>query len=131
VVLREARIGADVLLGEKSPTSAADLFSSQSFAGLLRAARAVYDVIIIDTPPVLVVPDARIIGQSADAILFAVKWDSTTKSQVEEALHMFETVNLKVAGLVLGQINPRGMKRYGHAGDYGAYSDYGQTYYAS
>ena len=41
----------------------------------------------------------------------------------------FETVNLKVTGLVLGQIDAKGMKRYGYGGEYGAYGAYGAKYY--
>lgn len=122
-------LGADVLIGEKSSTNAADIFSSNKFAEFLDNARKTYDAIIIDTPPVLVVPDARVIGQSVDAILYTVKWDSTTRTQVREGLRMFETVNLKVTGLVLGQIDAKGMKRYGYGGEYGAYGAYGAKYY--
>ena len=85
--------------------------------------------VAVDTPPVLVVPDARVIGQSVDAILYTVKWDHTTRTQVREGLRMFETVNLKVTGLVLAQIDAKGMKRYGYGGEYGAYSAYGAKYY--
>lgn len=122
-------LGADVLIGEATTTNATDLFSSKKFAEFLDKARESYDAIIIDTPPVLVVPDARVIGQSVDAILYTVKWDSTTRTQVREGLRMFETVNLKVTGLVLGQIDSKGMKRYGYGGEYGAYGAYGAKYY--
>lgn len=120
---------ADILIGEASSTNAADVFSSKKFAKFLDDARETYDAIIIDTPPVLVVPDARVIGQSVDAILYTVKWDSTTRTQVREGLRMFETVNLKVTGLVLGQIDAKGMKKYGYGGEYGAYGAYGAKYY--
>lgn len=122
-------LGADVLIGEQSSTNAADVFSSNKFSEFLDKAREEYDAIIIDTPPVLVVPDARVIGQSVDAILYTVKWDQTTRTQVREGLRMFETVNLKVTGLVLGQIDAKGMKRYGYGGEYGAYGAYGAKYY--
>ena len=88
-----------------------------------------FDYIIIDTPPVLVVPDARIIAKHADAVLFGVKWDATSKTQVQDALRMFESVGQKVSGLVLGQISPDGMKRYGYGGRYGSYAAYGAKYY--
>lgn len=129
VIVHEPRLGADVLMGEKTPVNAADLFASEKFHTLLETARETYDYIIIDTPPVLVVPDARVIGQSADAIVFNVRWDSTTHAQVAEALRQFETVNVPVTGLVLSQIDPAGMKRYGYGGRYGAYSRYGARYY--
>jgi len=130
VVIADPRIGADVLIGEESRTNAADVFSSARFADFLREMREIYDVIIIDTPPVLVVPDARVIAQSADAVLFTVKWDSTARPQVDEALRLFETVGQRVSGLVLNQISPRGMRRYGYGGKYGAYSAHGRKYYA-
>lgn len=118
---------ADVIIGEKSSTNAADIFSSEAFASFLKTLRKTYDYIIIDTPPVLVVPDARVIGQSVDAILFTVKWDDTSPRQVQEALRSFEHVGISVTGLVLGQINIKGMKHYGYGKGYGGYGKYYDT----
>ncbi|GGH51823.1 polysaccharide biosynthesis tyrosine autokinase [Frigidibacter albus] len=128
VINHDERIG-DVLIGEATKANAADVFSSDSFASFVTDMRAIYDFIIIDTPPVLVVPDVRIIGQHADAIIFVVKWDSTSKSQVSEALRLFETASLRVSGLVLTQIDAAGMRRYGYGDNYGAYASYGKKYY--
>ena len=129
IVTHDDRIGADVLMGEKSSVNAADVFSSDKFRDFLKAVRGAYDYIVIDTPPVLVVPDARVIGQSVDAIIYSVTWDDSSKSQVSEGLRQFSSVNLRVTGLVLAQIDPKGMKRYGYGGKYGAYSRYGRGYY--
>ena len=129
VVFHDNRLDADVLMGEKSRANAADLFSSERFREFLTRAREAYDFVIIDTPPVLVVPDSRVIGQQADAILFTVAWDRTHRSQVTAALREFESVNLRVAGIALAQIDPKGMRRYGYGGKYGAYSGYGKGYY--
>ena len=125
--LRDETIGADLLVGSKLRINAADLFSSRKFRDFIAAARARYDHVLIDTPPVLVVPDARVIGQEADAIVFAAKWDSTSRTQIRQALEMFRTVGLDVTGLVLTQIDARQMKRYGYGGQYGY--DAGQSNY--
>ncbi len=122
-------VGTDILLGEKFEANVADLFSSERFAQLISEARAKYDVIVIDTPPVLVVPEARTIAGQADALLFAVHWDSTDQSQVAEGLRMLESVDQRPTGLVLNQIDMKGMTRYGYGGQYGAYAQYGQHYY--
>ena len=124
-------VGTDVLVGDKIQANVADLFESERFAELMEVARSKYDVILIDTPPVLVVPDARSIAQHVDALLFAVRWDSTSQEQVIEGLRMLESVNIRPTGVVLSQIDMKGMKRYGYGGQYGAYSQYGRKYYVN
>ena len=123
----------DVLLGDKGQANPADLLSSNKFAALLQEARETYDQIVIDTPPVLVVPDARIVAQLADVVLFVVRWDKTLKAQVMAGLHEFDGVNRGVDGLVLNQINQRKMRSYGRTygsyGAYGGYGAYGSKYY--
>lgn len=115
---RDAKTNLDVLQGEQSSVNAADLYASQKFRTLVEMARAKYDYVIIDTPPALMVPDARIVARVADAVVFTVKWDDTPKSQVRRALRLFQSVGLKVDGIVLSQINPKRMRAYGY-GDYG------------
>lgn len=129
VIVKDNLLGVDVLMGEPSDTNAADVFSSDSFARLLSSVREMYDVIIIDTPPVLLVPDARVIAQHADAILFVVRWNWTTVGQVRDGLRMFESVNRKVSGLVLSQINTRQVRKYGDSDTYGLYAPYARSYY--
>ena len=131
VVQRIERIGVDVLVGGKSATNAADLFSSARFASLIEGLRHRYDIVIIDMPPVLLVPDTRIVAQRADAVLFAVKWDHTSRAQLAEAIRQFDIAGTQIAGLVLTQIDPKGMKKYGYGGKYGAYGAYQSKYYAS
>ncbi|MBT9386735.1 polysaccharide biosynthesis tyrosine autokinase [Pseudooceanicola sp. CBS1P-1] len=129
-VFRDETINADILIGEESSSNAADVFSSARFTALIEEARKLYDFIVIDTPPVMVVPDARVIAQNVDAVIFVVKWDSTHRPQVVDAINQFETVNRPVAGVVLNQINTRKMMSYGYGG-YGAYGGYGYHKQAS
>ena len=121
--MRPEGMNVDILIGEQSTVNAADIFASIKFADFIKKLRTKYDYIIIDTAPVLAVPDARIIGQHADAILYTVLWDSTTKPQVKQGLAMLTSVGLRVSGLVLSNIDSKKMKRYG-ADQYGyAYAD--------
>lgn len=122
VVHSSEKYGLDILPGETSSTNAADLYSSKRFRTVLEGLKEKYDLIVIDTPPVLAVPDARIISQNVDAIVYSVKWDDTPKAQVRRGLRQFESVGVRVSGLVLSQIDPKGMKGYG-------YSSYGSSEY--
>ncbi len=128
--LKQSDLGVDLLVAAKANVNAADVFTSEKFSALISFLRDHYDFVIIDTPPVLAVPDARVIGQHVDAILYTVKWDVTTKTQVRQGLEMFSTVGLKVTGLILNAIDSRQMKRYGYGGQYG-YDSHGSGYYDS
>ncbi|WP_165354606.1 Wzz/FepE/Etk N-terminal domain-containing protein [Tropicimonas sp. IMCC6043] len=127
-VIRDDRLDFDILGGESSRVSAADLFASKHFAAVMKDLRAHYDHIVIDSPPVLVVPDARSIARHADALVFCVKWNATTARQVEQGLAAFETVDLKVTGLVLTHVSQRKMRQYGYGRYYGGYG-YSAKYY--
>lgn len=131
-LIQHPDLGLSLLMGEKTRINAADLFMSDAWKDFLAQMRKRFDYILIDTPPVLVVPDARIIAQSVDAVIFSVKWNATSQTQVHEALQLFDSVNQRVTGLVMGQIDQAEMKRYGYGGkygSYGAYSGYGAKYY--
>ncbi len=119
----------DVLIGEKSKVNAADLYSSEAFKRFIAKAREAYDMIIIDTPPVLLVPDARVIGTAADAILYVVHWNKTAKRSVRDGIASFESIGLKVTGTVLGQMNLRQMQAYGYGEKYGYTSKGAKNYY--
>ena len=121
VVHHDETLGADIIFGKKTSVNAADIFSSEKFRLFLEELRQRYDYIVLDTPPVMAVPDARIIGQYCDAILYSVKWDSTSKYIVSGGLQQMNSAGLKPTGLILSQIDNRRMKGYGY-GDYAAYT---------
>jgi len=116
------QLGIDVLMAEGAKINAADFFTSGNFQSFLDVARKSYDFIVIDTPPVLAVPDARVMGPLMDVVLYVVHWDSTTQRQVRQGLHAFATVNVPVTGLILSQIDQRRQKSYGYGDGYGTYA---------
>jgi len=86
--------------------------------------------VIIDTPPLLVVPDARVISQHTDAILFSVLWNKTTADHIRDAIQQITSTGLRPSGFVLGNIDPRGIRKYGYANRYIAYNKaYAKAYY--
>ena len=122
-------LGFDLMTGVQMKANPADFLSSQEFKDLIAEARSNYDHVIIDAPPVLPVTDARIIGQQADAILFAVAWDATRTVVVEAGLGEITNSGLKLTGLILTKIDGKKAKSYGGATRYSSYyGEYSKSY---
>ena len=130
VSLYVEELGFDILTATRSDKNAADLFASERFSKLLAEFREHYDYIIIDSPPVLAVPDARLISAISDANIYVVKWNETTRAQVDQGLDMLSSIGINTIGLVLNQVDPHKTKTYGYTGSYG-YGVYGSEYYES
>jgi capsular exopolysaccharide synthesis family protein len=124
-------MGIDILIGEKTSANAADIFSSQKFEDLISMLRKSYDYIVVDTPPVLAVPDARVVAQHADAVVYSVRWDKTERNELKTGLAMFDSVGMPVSGLVMTMLDTKQMKRYGYAGSYGYHYGSGASGYTS
>ncbi len=110
----EESSGMHVLAGEKTSVNAADVFASQRFGEFVRELRQHYDYIFIDTPPVLAVPDARVIAQHVDELVYVVRWNRTLRETVSQGLRTFRQVNAKITGLALTQVDMKDMARYGY-----------------
>ncbi len=123
--IRQDAPGLCVLPADSTASNAADLLASPRFDRLVGLLRGRFDCIVIDTPPVLAVPDARLIGRTADSILFAVAWDRTTREDLRAGLHALHTVRLAPGGLVLTRIDRRALARYGSASGFGSYAAHG------
>lgn len=74
---------------------------------LMREARGEYDLIVVDSPPIMRVPDAMLLARSVDVVMMMVRWRQTRKRVVQEAIRRLYIQPEKVAGIVLTQVDPR------------------------
>lgn len=115
-IWHEEKTGIDVIFGGHSRSkNAGDIFASAEFAQLIEETRDHYDMIILDCPPVLPVPDARLIAKISDYVLYAVRSGVTPASTIAAGLRQFETIGVKVDALNLTQMN----KSEAYYGNYG------------
>ena len=89
---------------------------------LIEQLREYFDYIVVDTPPVGPVIDARVAMQLADKVVYVVRWQSTTREVVAQTLETLDAER-KLAGVVLSLVDEAKTPRYGH------YSYYSGAYY--
>jgi len=127
----EPETGLHILMSQPAERginiNAADILASHRFHDLIARLAQAYDLVILDTPPTLVVTDARIVSSMADSVVFVVRWDSTPKSAVVEGLRELTSVKAKIAGLTLTIVNEAKATKYAYDGysyHKGRYRDY-------
>ncbi|AHD11441.1 putative exopolysaccharide biosynthesis transport protein (plasmid) [Phaeobacter gallaeciensis] len=104
---------ADILPAGSVSGSAADLLSQGGLTELLSVARSHWDIIIFDTPPISVVPDARIIGQHADLLILLAQWNTTRQAVFIDALRALEQGGRSPNGIVLTKVKAAAKPLYG------------------
>jgi len=87
-----------------------------------------YDLVILDTPPTLVVTDARIVSRIADAVVYAVRWDSTPRGAVIEGLKELKSIDAPITGIVVTMVNENRASKYTYDG-YSYYRGQYRGYY--
>ncbi len=94
-----------LVTGIHSPTPA-ELLSSEGMKSFLALARQRYDYVIIDTPPVLPVTDARTLGMLADATFFVYRAGKTARRALTRAKEELDLAGVKIKGIILNQATP-------------------------
>jgi len=92
---------------------------------LLRKLRAEFETILIDTPPMLHIPDARVLGRMVDQVILVVRSGKTTRDAATAAYQRFSEDGTRVLGTILNHWNPK----HSANGYYGYYSSYYKGYY--
>ena len=97
---------------------------STSLFKLIKEWQESFDIILIDTPPILGISDAKLIASKTDGVLLVVRLEQTIKDSIRLALHELNLGNLNLLGLVAN-----GAKRYGSGYYYNNYY-YRNRYYS-
>lgn len=93
-----------VLASGQVPPNPSELLGSSSMANLLEVLAAEYDVVLIDTPPLLPVTDAAILARLTGGALVVVGADTLTRQQLGESMGSLQTVGARTLGIVLNRL---------------------------
>ena len=130
-IRKDSATGLDVLCVTETAASPPDLLSSQHMREMVAELRERYDLVILDSPPVSPVSDAKILGQIVDTTVFVIHWDETPRELASRAVRELRLSGIPIAGAAFAQVNLKKQAR-SYYGGYGMqyYRKYA-TYYSS
>lgn len=115
--------GLSVLPSGSIPPNPSELLGSQNMINLLTILRARFDMIVMDTPPLLPVTDAAVTAVQTDGAVIVVRYGKTTRNQVNTALQSLRSVDARVLGVVLNMVPTKGTDSAVSYDGYGYYED--------
>lgn len=113
----------DFIARGQIPPNPAELLMHKRFEELMTWAMENYDLIIIDTPPILAVTDAAVIGRYAGTSLLVARFEENTPKEIYFAVKRFEQNGVTVKGCILNGVVKKASSYYGYG-----YNSYGYTY---
>jgi succinoglycan biosynthesis transport protein ExoP len=122
-VIQETKIpGLSILPSGPSTSSSTNLLINPHMAHLLKYLKGQYDIILIDTPPMLQIPDARVVGRLVDSVVMVIRANKTTRGAAMAACQRFSEDGTKILGTILNDWNAK-QSPDGYYGDY-SYKNY-------
>ncbi|ENY5349804.1 polysaccharide biosynthesis tyrosine autokinase [Klebsiella aerogenes] len=115
--------GFDYISRGMVPPNPAELLMHKRFDELISWASSNYDIVILDTPPILAVTDAAIIGNYAGTTLLIARFELNTVKEIDVSVKRFEQSGVVVKGCILNGVVKKASTYYGYG-----YSNYGYSY---
>jgi exopolysaccharide transport family protein len=106
-IVTDVETGLDVLPLEKPMFTPQDVFGGGAMRDLLTTLSARYDYVVMDTPPLLGVADARTLATLSDFVLLVIRWNQTPKKAVRTAMAWLELDQTPVSGVMLSMVDQR------------------------
>jgi len=116
--------GLDMITAGRNVANPSAVLASERTRDLLTQLRDHYDMVIIDTAPALPINDARVLGNVADTVLFAVRWGNVRRETAMATARKLQASGSNIAGIVLNRVN---QKKHGYY-DYSAYDTSSRKY---
>ncbi|MEZ8698455.1 polysaccharide biosynthesis tyrosine autokinase [Vibrio lentus] len=103
-----------ILTRGQVPPNPSELLMHPRFAELMEWASKEYDLVIVDTPPVLAVTDPSIVGAFAGTTLMVARYGQNTIKEIDVARNRFEQSGIEVKGVIFNAIEKKSSSSYGY-----------------
>jgi len=112
----------DLLPAGQVPPNPSELLGSAAMGSLLERLSASYDMVLLDSPPLLPVTDAVVLSKMAGGAVVIVGADRIHRPQLQQSLDSLETAGAHLFGIVMNKIARRDAAAYGYGSGYASYA---------
>ena len=109
-------IGFDYLPGGDIPPNPVQLLESDKMRELLETCQHIYDLVIIDTPPIGYFSDALLLAKYADVVALVSRYNKTSRKELLASVELLKKTNLTALGVILNDVPPTTQGAYGYYG---------------
>ena len=109
--------GVSIIPAGQIPPDPSELLGTEAFGRLLKQVREEFDIVIVDSPPLLPVPDSRIISTEVDGVILVADTRTSTKRQLTDSEKFLNQAGANLIGIVLNRVPDRS-NLYGHTYGY-------------
>lgn len=102
----------DVVTAGAPAIDSMELLSNPRFASLLRSARTIYALVLIDSPPSSLLMDARLIARQADGVVYCANFGVSRVDRIAEGIAGIEAAGGTVIGIAAGMVRDRELRHY-------------------
>ncbi|MDU6389515.1 MULTISPECIES: tyrosine-protein kinase Wzc [Pantoea] len=124
-MIQRGPYGFDFLPRGQVPPNPSELLMHRRMGELLDWASKNYDLVLIDTPPILAVTDASIIGKLAGTSLMVARFETNTAKEIDVSFKRFAQNGIEIKGVILNAVVRKAANAYGYGYDYYDY-EYGK-----
>lgn len=108
-----------VLPSGQVPPNPSELLGSEPMGALLQKLAAEYDVVLLDTAPLLPVTDAAVLAKQTSGAVVVVGAEQVDRKQLGDALESLHTIGANVLGIVVNRVSKKSAGSYSYYGTYG------------
>jgi capsular exopolysaccharide family len=119
--LKETTVpGLMVLTGGPIPPNPAELLGSKRMKHLIKEASEQFDIVLIDSPPIIAVTDAAILAQEVDGVILVLSSGEVNRDYAQRAKEQLDKVGAKILGAVLNKVDMDSNEYYYYYQYYGS-----------
>ncbi len=125
-IQKDVETELDILPLTSTRKTTRDVFGSKTFDAMIERLKVDYDLIVVDTAPILLMAETRVIAAKSDQVLVAARWRRTSRGALAQTLGVLREFRANIAGVALTFVDLKRLSKHSGAAlsNYKAYSKY-------